>query len=62
MEKPVLKEGEILCDGCWKVELRKNIRGRWTQFKFNHLKTTNLCLECKLRDQKDLNKMKGAGL
>lgn len=44
-EKPDLKEGQILCDGCWKVAKRNEAPG-WTFLKFKHLRSVDLCPNC----------------
>jgi len=61
VEKPDVKDSELLCDGCWKVTEKKNAQG-WTYVGLKHLSSINLCPECMKKDQEFFNQIQGAGL
>lgn len=42
-EKPEVKPGQLLCDGCWAVS---DSLGGWMTFRFKYLAQTNLCPKC----------------
>jgi hypothetical protein len=43
IEKPELKTGETLCDGCWAVTKDQS---NWLYMNFKHLKPVLLCPKC----------------
>ena len=62
IEKPILKENEILCSGCWKVIDSKKATGKWKIFLFEHLDPLVLCQECQLKEQRDIKVKQEYGL
>ncbi len=44
IEKPKVRDGQLLCDGCWATS-GIDLSG-WMTFNFNHLKQTHLCPKC----------------
>lgn len=59
--KPELKEGETLCDGCWKVGKRGEMEG-WYFVNFKHLSPTWVCADCRPKLVEKLNTLQAHGL
>lgn len=62
LEKPVLKDGEVLCDGCWKVTTTGQAVDKWKIYFFKHLNPLMLCQECQLKEGKDIELKQKMGL
>lgn len=62
IEKPELKAGEFLCDGCWAVASGGEANIGWQFFNFKYLKAVWICPTCRPAMSKDLMQKQAAGL
>lgn len=60
IEKPVVRDGQLLCSGCWAVS-GIDLSG-WQTFNFKHLKQTHICPKCAPGEATRLTKIQEAGL
>lgn len=58
-ERPIPKEGETVCDGCWKVEYKPVM---WVWFNFKHLKPQWMCIECCQKEGQRLMHLQEQGM
>ncbi len=61
IKKPIMKENEQLCDGCWAVDLKSSATG-WLYFTFKLLTPVWLCPKCAKDMANDMRKKQRLGL